>query len=112
MVIGTRVLTLRTETGEVPVPVTIFGPEEGKDGGWFCRYEIGWPDEPWASAGWGVDAFQAVHLTMQKIAIELYTSDEHREGRLFWQRQEGGYGFPITKNGRELLVGFDKQYDG
>lgn len=112
MLIGTRVLTLRTEAGEVPVPVTIHGPEEGTDGGWLCRYEIGWPDELRVSVAGGVDALQAVHLTMQKIAIELYTSDEHREGRLSWSGQGGGYGFPMPKGGRDLLVGFDKQFDG
>jgi hypothetical protein len=111
MLVGTRVLTLRTHTGDVPVPVSLFVPAE--DGGaWRCGYEIGWPGEPRQSAAWGVDALQALHLAMQKIAFDLYASDHHREGRLSWPGQGAGYGFPMPKGGRDLLVGYDREFDG
>lgn len=111
MVIGTRVLTLRTDTDDVPVPVRLFQPVD-EDGAWQCRYAIGWPDGLRESAAWGTDALQALHLAMQKIAADLYGSDAHREGRLSWPGQAAGYGFPMAKGGRDLLVGFDREFDG
>ncbi len=111
MLIGARVLHLTTDTGAVAVPVRIFQPVE--DGSaWECRYEIAWPGDVRQSAAWGVDALQALHLAMQKIAVELYASDDHRDGRLSWPGQGAGYGFPIPKNGRDLLVGYDQEFDG
>ncbi|MGQ3357354.1 MAG: DUF6968 family protein [Phreatobacter sp.] len=111
MLIGMRVLTLRTDTGDVPVAVRLFQPIDEEDA-WRCRYEIGWPDALRESAAWGADALQALHLAMQKIAVDLYGSDAHREGRLSWPGQGAGYGFPMPKSGRDLLVGCDKEFDG
>lgn len=63
-------------------------------------------------AGGGVDAVQALELCMKSIAQKLYFSDYHKDGALFWPGQGLGYGFPIAKNGRDLLVGQDKEFDG
>jgi hypothetical protein len=111
MLIGIRVLHVTTGAGAVAVPVSIFQPVD-EDGAWQCRYEIGWPDAVRESAAWGADALQALHLAMQKIAVDLYGSDAHREGRLSWPGQGVGYGFPMPKGGRDLLVGFDKEVEG
>lgn len=110
MLIGTRVLTLKTATGDVPVPVRIFQPVE-HGGAWQCRYEICWPDAQRESAAFGLDALQAVHFAMQMVAVDLYGSEAHREGRLSWPGQGAGYGFPMAKGGRDLLVGYDKEFD-
>ena len=111
MLVGTRVLQLTTDTGVVEVSVRIFQPVE--DGSaWGCRYEIAWPGGARQSAAWGADALQALHLAMQKIASELYASDHHRDGRLTWPGQGAGYGFPMPKSGRDLLVGYDKEFEG
>jgi hypothetical protein len=32
--------------------------------------------------------------------------------RLRWGEPNQGYGFPVTKNARDLLVGYDKEFDG
>lgn len=110
MLVGTRVLQLTADTGVVEVPVRIFQPVE--DGSaWACRYEIAWPFEVRQSAAWGVDALQAVHAAMQRIAIELYMSPYHAQGLLAWG-DGAGYGFPMPKNGRDLLVGYDREFDG
>lgn len=111
MVIGTRVLQVNGKAGAVEVPVTLYIPVED-DLGWGCRYDIGWPRKPRVSTVWGIDALQAVHLAMQKIASELYASPYHKRGLLSWRGQGAGYGFPITKNARDLLVGYDKEFDG
>jgi hypothetical protein len=95
MVIGTRVLTLRTEAGEVPVPVTLHGPVEDHLG-WGCRYEIGWPAGPVTQTIYGIDALQAVDLAMQKVGADLHGSEAHAEGRLSMAGRKG-YGFRMSR---------------
>ncbi|MBL8568728.1 MAG: hypothetical protein JNK84_06545 [Phreatobacter sp.] len=102
---------MKSKAGTAEVPVSLYAPV-ADDLGWGCRYEIGWPRRTRTSTAWGFDALQAVRLAMQKIASELYASAYHKQGRLAWLGQGGGYGFPITKNGRDLLVGYDKEFDG
>jgi hypothetical protein len=41
------------------------------------------------------------------LRVEVYASDHHREGRLMWFEAKQGYGFPVTKSLRDLLVGAD-----
>ncbi|MGU3542782.1 DUF6968 family protein [Methylobacterium sp. A52T] len=111
MVIGARVLTIRSPDADISVPARLCAPEYA-DGHWICRYTIGWPEHPWDSFGAGVDALQALHLTMQKIGIDLYSSAAHKAGSLMWEKPADGYGFPIPKNGRDLLIGLDKVFEG
>lgn len=110
MPIATRILKLETEAGPVDVPVTIEAPQPD-DRSWRCAYTIGWPEQPWELAAYGVDAVQALDLAMRKIATELYMSQYHQAGTLRWERPGGGYGFPILKVSRDLLVGDDKEFD-
>jgi len=63
-------------------------------------------------SGHGVDRFQALFLTLQKIGADIYFSDYHKTGRLYFERQGSGYGFPVPKNARDLLVGDDKRFEG
>lgn len=49
---------------------------------------------------------------MQRIGIELYVIAAHKAGTLIWDQPEDGYGFPIPKNGRDLLIGADKIFEG
>jgi uncharacterized protein DUF6968 len=53
-----------------------------------------------------------VCLALQRIGTDLYTSNEHLEGRLRWEKAGDGYGFPVPKNLRGVLVGLDKEFDG
>ena len=57
--------------------------------------------------GHGVDALQALVLTLQMIGAEIYSSSYHREGRLRVYPTETGYGFPVPRSLRDLLVGVD-----
>ena len=106
MLIATRTLTL---AGAEPMAIQIrlFSPEQGNDGGWFSRYEIDWPHARYVSTGWGVDAFQAIALTLQKIGVDIYFSEYHKSGKLMWKAAGQGYGFPVPKNARDMLVGED-----
>jgi hypothetical protein len=111
MVIGTRLFHVVTNGARIPVEVRLFQPQtDGR--GWHCRYEIDWPDVPRASEAWGADALQAIELTLQKIGIEFYTSPWHEAGQIEWTGQGGGYGFPLPRNARDLLIGNDKTVYG
>ena len=109
--IGTRTLKVSLPTGEQDVPVTPFEPEAARTT-WRCRYEIGWPEGPKSFHATGFDALQAVHLAMQMIGAELYTSAYHQQGRLRWGKAGEGYGFPLTPSLLHLLIGDDKRFDG
>src|SRR3954471_5978658 len=112
MLIATRDLTYLSDDGDVTaVLVRLFAPE-GSDKHWWCRYSIDWPDGVQAGSGHGVDQFQAIHLTLQIIGSQIYFSDYHETGRLSFEKLGTGYGFPVPKNARDLLVGEDKRFDG
>ena len=53
---------------------------------------------------------QAILAAMQMIGAELYTSDHHKAGYLMWHEPGCGYGFPVTQNPRDLLIGDDAKY--
>jgi hypothetical protein len=79
---------------------------------WLCRYLIDWPDGPIEHYGRGIDAVQAALLALKMIGAELYTSSYHERGELRWEKAGEGYGFPVPKNIRNLLVGEDRKFDG
>jgi hypothetical protein len=107
MVIATRVLKLRRGLAEIPVPIRIFGPQrQAVD--WACHFEIDWPDETITLDAMGVDAIQALELALKMIGALIYTSDHHASGTLMWEAPGKGYGFPVSRNIRDLLVGDDK----
>ena len=109
MMMATRILKLQDNNGDVEIPIRIFAPQQDKSA-WKCRYEIGWPDGKFESEGYGQDAVQAILLTCQKIGIELYVSDEHKSGNLMWGEPGKGYGFPVPRTVRDLLIGNDKEF--
>jgi hypothetical protein len=107
MIIATRVLKLRNSFGEIDIPIRIFAPEqEGKS--WFCKFEIDWPDGTLTMPAGGVDAVQALDLAQKMIGALIYGSDHHASGKLVWLEPGRGYGFPVTSNLRDLLVGDDR----
>ncbi|GJE10966.1 MULTISPECIES: DUF6968 family protein [Methylobacterium] len=111
MVIAERSLSIEDGSEPKACKITMHAPED-TDGIWICRYTIEWPTAPEESFGAGVDTFQALHLTLQKIGITLYASAYHKAGILVFDKPGRGYGFPMPKNGRYLLIGDDKIFDG
>jgi len=108
MIIATRLLKLRDQPG-VEIPINIFAPEwDGAS--WSCRWEIHWPDHQRNMAATGVDSVQALFLALQMIGADIYTSDYHKSGELVWKIPARGYGFPVPRNLRDLLVGDDEVY--
>lgn len=110
MIIATRNLRLRSDSGEVDVPVRIFAPENDPTRGWGCRFEIEWPMGVDALTAHGLDSVQALEIAMKLIGSHLYTSKQHEAGLLMFDKQGAGYGFPVPQNLRDLLVGDDAKY--
>ena len=110
MLIGSRILKLKTNGEDAAIPVRLFAPTSEDDGAWFCAFEIDWPDGVRKSRAGGADALQAVYLALQMIGSELYTSAHHKSGALYFEAPGKGYGFPVAATLRDLLVGDDKRY--
>ena len=109
MIIATRTLKLRAESGSVDVPIRIFAPEPAHVD-CVCRFEIGWPEGKFEAFAGGVDDIQALLLAHQMIGALLYTSDHHESGHLSWLEPGRGYGFPVPHSIRDLLIGDDERY--
>ena len=109
MIIATRDLVLRDESGDVEIPIRIHAPEKAEVD-WICRFEIGWPEGEGKRWAGGVDAVQALELALKMIGAEVYTSSHHQSGRLEWLESDRGYGFPVPDNIRDLLVGDDRKF--
>ena len=111
MFIAERVLNAELPDGTKQVTIGIYAPRNA-DGMNICEYMIEWPEGERKSYAAGVDLVQALHLALQKIGLEIYASAYHKSGILCWEKPGQGYGFPIPKNGRDLLVGEDKIFEG
>jgi hypothetical protein len=104
-----RDLRLRSGDAEQEVSVRLFWPVEDAKA-WDCRWEINWPDRQRANSGRGADAIQALLHALEMIGAEIYSSEEHRSGRLVWSDGWKGYGFPVSGRIRDLLVGDDAKF--
>jgi hypothetical protein len=111
MLIARRVLALRSVGRIIDVPIEIFLPEQVSGGMWRCRYAVQWPDATWSHAAQGVDGVQALSLALEMIGAVLYASDYHKSGNLYFEVPGKGYGFPVAKSLRDLLVGDDAMFD-
>jgi len=109
MMIASRLLKLRDGGAEIEIPIRIFAPEQSGNA-WSCRYEIDWPEGTWTMAAGGVDSVQAIHLAMQMIGSEIYTSSFYKSGNLMVEAPGKGYGFPVPTSLRDLLEGDDAVY--
>lgn len=57
----------------------------------------------------GYDSAQALYFAMQQVAVQLYLSEPHRLGNLYWTEAGKGYGFPLPFGGRDAAVGDDRR---
>ncbi len=111
MIIVQRLLTYAAPENDAEVRISVYAPLRGKHD-WSCAYEIAWPDVPRLGYGYGVDGTQALLLALQAIGTDIYTSDHHRSGWLYWKQPGQGYGFPVPPTIRDLLVGEDARLYG
>ncbi len=111
VIIAQRVLTYAVPGNACDVMISLCAPVRGERE-WSCAYEIVWPGEPRRGFGYGVDGAQALLLALQAIGTEIYTSNHHRSGWLYWEQPGQGYGFPVPSAIRDLLVGEDARLYG
>jgi hypothetical protein len=110
MVIASRVLMLCNGNVQIEILISIFAPEKATNRTWLCRYEIDWPDKKSDKLIGGFDSMQALFLTLQIIGAEIYSSNYHKSGNLYWEASEKGYGIPLTPTLRDLLQADDAKY--
>lgn len=109
--IGTRILTATVDGKELSVAVVVDAPQgEGDD--WMCAFRISWPDRTVERYARGVDGLQAAYLAQEMIGAAIYASDLHKQGKLKWRRPENGYGFPVPRAMKDLLIGDDLTFEG
>jgi hypothetical protein len=94
----------------VEIPIRIHTPEREQPGVWGCRYDVGWPEGLRSATAWGFDSIQAILGALLMIGAEIYSSDYHKSGHLFWREPGKGYGFPVVPTLRDLLQGDDAKY--
>jgi hypothetical protein len=69
---------------------------------YFCPFQITGTGSEQVRYGAGVDAFQAVWLTLKMIGALLYSSPEGKKGDLSWFGQSD-LGFPAPDSIRDIL---------
>jgi hypothetical protein len=96
-----RELTLRDGH---PVGVIMGMPQRFPDGhdDYFCPFQIIGIGNDKVRYGVGVDAVQAVWLTLQMIGARLHTSSEAKSGALSWLGQSN-LGFPVPDSISDFL---------
>jgi hypothetical protein len=78
--------------------------------GWTCAFEIGWPSGIDRKEATGIDSVQALVIAFQMAAALLYASSYHQHGQLSWKPGRKGYGLPVTRGMRDILVGDDEAF--
>ena len=111
MLAGVRTLTINSSGGPLPVEIRLYLPEP-YDFLWDARYEIDWPERKVKSHCVGNDSIAALHGAIEKIGTELYMSRYHHDRSLEWIKPWVGYGFPLPKGARDLLIGHDQEFYG
>lgn len=111
MLIAERILTAQLPDGAKQIPISIYAPRFA-DGMHICEYVIEWPEGEQRSFGAGVDMVQALHSALLKNRDRPLFQCLSQKRYLVLGKAWRGYGFPVPKNARELLVGYDKIFDG
>ena len=92
--------------GDRIVKVTIYNPylHDHHDEEFWCEYEISQPISK-SSYAIGGDSAQALILAMQKVGVDLYASENYKNGLLTWPggMVAGDLGFPVPRNVNDLL---------
>lgn len=84
------------------VDVLIWAPRKVADGEYHCSFRISGLGHSESRRAIGADALQALVLTLQRIGVELYTSDQHKSGSLTWWGS-ANLGFPVPEGHEDLI---------
>ena len=89
--IAERKLTMGNDT----VIVVIGKPQPFEDGEYYCPYSIDISGKIKFSYAGGVDAVQALQLTMKKIGVDLDYFSTLEDKPITWLSDTGSTGFPV-----------------
>ena len=95
--IATRTLVLHRDNGSnSEINVLLGKPRQLPDHeDYFCPYQIKGAGDEKVRYSCGVDSFQALHLALSTLGVELEVLNKQFEGRLRWESDNGGeLGFP------------------
>ncbi len=97
-VIAVRKLRLLDDSGR-EIQVKLGKPQPSSDlpgvEEYFCPFQITGAGDEQVRYAAGVDAFQAIQLTLKLIGSELLRLNKKLDGNLHWECDEsGGFGFP------------------
>ena len=83
-VIAERQLDLRTEGGSIDVVVKLGRPKlDASRENWICEYEVWFGDSCRSMAMHGIDAMQALQLSIATLDVELEHGARKRKGSLY-----------------------------
>jgi len=94
--------TLESSYGSVAVWITVPREETGT-GDFLCDFGIAGPRTQHRGSVMGIDAFQALQLTMERIGTELLFSEEGQTGGLRWLDTAYEIGFPVPASIEDLV---------
>lgn len=104
--ICSRIFTLRIGDQLLDVPLQVDAPVD-RGSHWTCAFAIGWPGGAMRKEAAGFDSAQALLLAFEMAGALIHASAFHRDGVLWWEKPGGGYGLPVPKGMRDMLVGDD-----
>jgi hypothetical protein len=96
-VIATRTLMLLRDQGAASEVVVLLGKPLQLPGhqDYYCPYQVKGAGDEKTRHACGVDPFQALHLTLSALAVELEVLNKVVGGKLRWDCDDkGGLGFP------------------
>jgi hypothetical protein len=80
-VIAERQFEVRSNAGADVVVAQIMLPQADQDV-WRCSYRIAWPARDREFHAMGADSWQALHLAAQMVAVDIFTSEDFKAGRV------------------------------
>jgi hypothetical protein len=110
MIIASRTLHIQDHDQVHDVLIEVHQPKLVDGQFWQCHWSIAWPDQTYRQFAESQDSISALFSALKMIGAMLYASEAHRDGALYWLEPGMGYGFPVTNNIRDLLVGHDARY--
>ena len=96
-VIAARTLKLQNDEGaSSEVSVLLGKPQPTPDQrDYYCPYQIKGAGSEKVKCSYGIDAVQALLLTLSILSVQLEVLNKETGGRLSWEGDEnGGFGFP------------------
>lgn len=98
LIASRTLILLREDNSSSEVTVLLGKPQQWPDHEhYYCTYQITGAGDDKVRYAAGIDSFQALHLALSILRVELEVLNKHLGGRLRWQCDDAGdgaLGFP------------------